>query len=225
MCLNPYLVHFCGLGAVILGHTILLEFLCVAWQLSLLPQQVLEFLLLSFLDCSAALNPVLFIWPRAFQDRTRVGIQICIGWRGTCGNLEGYWTIGRSSGQWKKYHEKTSLDQKSVYRHFLILLGFPGGSEVKTSACNAGDPGSIPGSGISPREGNGSPLQHSCLENLMDRGAWWAMVHSITHNRTQLKRLSKHVCICITDSFCPTPETNTTLWINYTPIKIRVCSI
>ena len=44
MYLNPYLVHFCGLGAVILGHTVLLEFLYVAWQLSLLPQQVLEFL-------------------------------------------------------------------------------------------------------------------------------------------------------------------------------------
>ena len=50
--------------------------------------------------------------------------------------------------------------------------GFPGGSEVKASAGNAGDPGSIPGSGRSPGEGNGNPLQYSCLENPMEGGAW-----------------------------------------------------
>ena len=49
---------------------------------------------------------------------------------------------------------------------------FPGGSDGKESACNAGDPGSIPGSGRFPGEGNGYPLHYSCLENLMDRGAW-----------------------------------------------------
>ena len=49
---------------------------------------------------------------------------------------------------------------------------FYGGSEVKASACNAGDPGSIPGSGRSPGKGNGNPLQYSCLQNPMDRGAW-----------------------------------------------------
>ena len=49
--------------------------------------------------------------------------------------------------------------------------GFPGGSDGKTSACNAGDPGLIPGSGRSPGEGNGNPLQHSCLENPMGGGA------------------------------------------------------
>ena len=49
---------------------------------------------------------------------------------------------------------------------------FPGGSDGKASACNEGDPGSIPGLGRSPGEGNGNPLQHSCLENPMDRGAW-----------------------------------------------------
>ena len=52
------------------------------------------------------------------------------------------------------------------------LLCFPGGSDGKTSVCNAGDPGSIPGLGRSPGEGNGSPLQYSCLENLMDSRAW-----------------------------------------------------
>ena len=53
----------------------------------------------------------------------------------------------------------------------LIFLGFPGGSDGKASACNVGDPGSIPGSGRCPGEGNGNPLQYSCLENPMDRGA------------------------------------------------------
>ena len=57
--------------------------------------------------------------------------------------------------------------------------GFPGGSEVKESASNAEDPGSIPGSGRSPGEGKGYPLQYSCLENPMDRGAWWSMVHGV----------------------------------------------
>ena len=53
-----------------------------------------------------------------------------------------------------------------------VFLGFPDGSDGKESTCNAGDPGSIPGSGRSPGEGNGIPLQYSCLENPMDRGAW-----------------------------------------------------
>ena len=65
-------------------------------------------------------------------------------------------------------------------------FGFPGGSEVKASASNAGDPGSIPGSGRSPGEGNGNPLQYSCLENPMDWGAWWAAVHRVTKSRTRL---------------------------------------
>ena len=56
---------------------------------------------------------------------------------------------------------------------------FVGGSDGKESACNAGDPGSIPGLGRSPEEGNGNPLQYSCLENSMDKGAWWATVHGV----------------------------------------------
>ena len=63
--------------------------------------------------------------------------------------------------------------------------GLPGGSDGQVSAYNVGDPGSIPGSGRSPGEGNGKPLQYSCLENPMYRGAWWAIVHgfrkSLTH--------------------------------------------
>ena len=56
-------------------------------------------------------------------------------------------------------------------------MGFPGGSDSKESACSAGDMGLIPGSGRSPGEGNGYPLQYSCLENPMDRGVWCATVH------------------------------------------------
>ena len=62
----------------------------------------------------------------------------------------------------------------------------PGGSEGKVSAYNAGDPGSIPGSGRSPGEGNGNRLQFSCLENPMDRGAWQATVPGVAKSQTQL---------------------------------------
>ena len=64
-------------------------------------------------------------------------------------------------------------------------LSFPGGLEGKETACNAGDLGLIPGLGRSLGEGNGYPLQYSCLENPMDRGAWWATVHG-SQSRTRL---------------------------------------
>ena len=63
-------------------------------------------------------------------------------------------------------------------------MRFPGGSDGKASACNAGDLGSITGLGRSPGEGNGNPLQYSCLENSMGGGAWWATVHGVTKSRT-----------------------------------------
>ena len=72
-------------------------------------------------------------------------------------------------------------------------MGFPGGSEVKASACNAGDLGSIPGSGRSSGEGNGNPLQYSCLENPIDGGAWWAPVHGVTKSRTRLNDFTSKV--------------------------------
>ena len=65
----------------------------------------------------------------------------------------------------------------------LSLRDFPGGSDGKVSAYNAGDPGSIPGSGRSPGEGNGNPLQYSFLENPMDGGAWWATVHRVAKSQ------------------------------------------
>ena len=70
---------------------------------------------------------------------------------------------------------------------YICIYGFPGGSVGKESACNTGDLGSIPGSGRSPEEGNGNPLQYSCLQNSMDRGAWWITVHRVTKSWTQLR--------------------------------------
>ena len=64
------------------------------------------------------------------------------------------------------------------------IQGFPGGSEGKVSACDAGDLGSIPGSGRSPGEGSGNPLQYHCLENPMDREACWAIVHGVAKSQT-----------------------------------------
>ena len=68
----------------------------------------------------------------------------------------------------------------------LSMLGFPAGSLVKNSPASAGDLGLIPGSERSLGEGNGNPLQYSCLMNSMDRGAWWATVHGVTKSRTCL---------------------------------------
>ena len=69
------------------------------------------------------------------------------------------------------------------------MLGFPGSSAGKEYACNAGDASSIPGSGRSPGEGNGNPLQCSCLENPMDRGALWAIVAE--------SDTSEHSTVCV----------------------------
>ena len=65
-----------------------------------------------------------------------------------------------------------------------LRKGFPGGSDSKESPCNAGDLGSIPGWGRSHGEGNGNSLHYSCLENPMDRGAWWTTVHGVTKSQT-----------------------------------------
>ena len=65
-------------------------------------------------------------------------------------------------------------------------MDFPGGSDGKESACNAGDLGSIPGSGRYVGERNGNPFQYSCLENVMDRGAWQATFHGNTKSQTRL---------------------------------------
>ena len=73
-----------------------------------------------------------------------------------------------------------------ILKNSTLILGFPAASDGKVSPCNVRDQGSIPGSGRSPGEGNGNPLQYSCLENPMHRGAWWATGHRVTKSLTRL---------------------------------------
>ena len=68
--------------------------------------------------------------------------------------------------------------------------GFPGGSDGKESDCSAGDQDSVSGSGRSPEERNGNPLQYSCLENPMDRGTWWATVHGVEKESDTAEQLT-----------------------------------
>ena len=70
------------------------------------------------------------------------------------------------------------------------FMGCPGGSDGKESVCNAGNPGSVPESGRSLGEGNVNPLQYSCLENSMDRGAWQAIVHGVTRALDMVEQLT-----------------------------------
>jgi len=90
----------------------------------------------------------------------------------------------------KYWVEFPSLYSMSLWLSILyrssICMGLPWQLSGKESACSVEDPGSIPGLGRSPGGGHGNPLQHSCLENSMDRGAWWAPVHGVTHSRTRL---------------------------------------
>ena len=74
----------------------------------------------------------------------------------------------------------------------MVAMGFPCGSDSKESTYNAGDPDSIPGSEISPGEGNGNPLQYSCLENSMARKAWRATVYGVTKSHTRLSNSHTH---------------------------------
>ena len=73
-----------------------------------------------------------------------------------------------------------------ILRKVSLIVGFPGDSDGKESACNAGDQGLIPGLGKSPGEGNGNPLQYSRLRNSMNRGARQALVHGVTKSWTRL---------------------------------------
>ena len=80
----------------------------------------------------------------------------------------------------------TQLKWKQIQFYNNLSKGFPGGSEVKASASNAGDPGSFPGLRRSPGAGNGNPLQYSCLENPMDGEAWQATAHGVAKSQTPL---------------------------------------
>ena len=98
--------------------------------------------------------------------------------------------INTHTQQWSSWNEQKLFSMKSAFTTqpsslFCIyfvnaeIMGFLGGSDSKESSCNAEDLDLIPKSGRSPEEGNGNPLQYSCLGNLMDRGAWWATVHGV----------------------------------------------
>ena len=99
---------------------------------------------------------------------------------------------GRVKGQKARVSSFAKEGSQRIKRAFYLwatrgFLGFPGGLAVKNPPANARDMGSIPGSGRSPGEGNGNPLQYSCLKNAMDREAWWPTVHGVEKSRTQLR--------------------------------------
>ena len=94
-------------------------------------------------------------------------------------------SFSRGSSPPRDWTQVSHIASRCFY-HLNHEGSFPGGSVGKESACNVEDLGLIPGWGRSPGEGNGNPLQYSCLENLMDGGAWWAAVHGITKSRTRL---------------------------------------
>ena len=80
---------------------------------------------------------------------------------------------------------KESDTTERLHFHFhMVILGFPGGSDGRETTCNEGDLGSIPRLGRATGGGHGNPLQYSCLENPMDGGAWWAIVHGVTKSQT-----------------------------------------
>ena len=113
-------------------------------------------------------------------------------------------------GEWEGMRLNVSA---KFYEKYSLLGGFLDGSVVKNSPANAGEAGSIPGSGGSPGEGNGNPFQYSCLENPVDRGAWWATVQGVAElDRTErLSRNMSVVCWSVTNSnnhksFCDSPS-------------------
>ena len=99
-------------------------------------------------------------------------------------------TSQKTLAPWKESYDKLDSILKSrditlpTKVHIVKPMDFPGGSEVKVSASNVGDLGSIPALGRSPGEGNGNSLQYSCLGNPMDRGAWRAAVHGVAESWT-----------------------------------------
>ena len=98
-------------------------------------------------------------------------LPIC---RPSCHWCPGHWCLEQCNPGWRFFLCWLSLPTVLVPQMKTPLEDFPGDSDSKESACKAGDPGSIPGLGRSPGEGNGNPLRYSCLENSLDRGAWWA---------------------------------------------------
>ena len=122
--------------------------------------------------------------------------------------------LAQSSGG----HEDTRAYTRSlIFDCEHIDLGFPVVSVSKESACNAGDPGSIPGLGRSPGVGNSNPLHYSCLENPTDRGAWWTTAHGVTrvwHDRITNHHMLTYFAFQIKFAF-PLFIILITLWVLY----------
>ena len=117
-----------------------------------------------------------------------------------CAAVHGVSKSNTQLGDWTK-----TITGAGIY--WSPTMGFPGGSDGKESAaCNAEDLGSIPGLGGSPGEGNRYPLQYSCLENPMDRGAWRATVHGVAKSQTWLKQLA------CTSAALPKPDWEAFTW-------------
>ena len=113
------------------------------------------------------------------------------------------WRIPMDREAWRAtdhgVSESDTTEWLSIAQHIHITIykikkvlpySFPGGSDGKASACNMGDPDSIPGPGRSPGEVNGNPLQYPCLKKSMDGGAWWATVHGVTKSGTWLSNFT-----------------------------------
>ena len=125
-------------------------------------------------------------------------------------------------------------DQVSGLKKTMLLASLHRVSQVvlvvKNLPVNAGhlrDVGSIPGLAKSPGEGNGNPLQYSCGENPMDRGAWWATVYGVAKSQTWLKWLSTHRCLfCLAEFIIlPSPSHLSAFSSYFTPLSLPVCSL
>ena len=107
---------------------------------------------------------------------------------------------------WQRHPALLMLSYSRGNKHCSYFLCFLGGSDGKVSAYNAGDLGSIPGLGRSPRGGHGNPLQYSCLENSMDWGAWWATVHGVAKSWTWLRDFTSLMFYRVTHRLAPTAD-------------------
>ena len=129
----------------------------------------------------------------AWAGTQELQLQLCT-WAGLCVVVWGRGTDYKALvGMWP-----ACAALPGFYLRLLPRYGFPGGSVGEESACNAGHLGSIPGSGRSPGEGNGYPVQYSCLENSTDRGTWWTTAHGVARIWTGLSNPHFHFLTSMT---------------------------
>ena len=139
--------------------------------------------------------------------KSKVRVAPCLG-AGENTAISSWWVAQHHCNLTYAKSRTEATSSYDSYKGIIIRdLGFPGGSDGK-SACNMGDPGLIPGVGRSPGEGNGNPLQYSCLENPMDGGAWQAIVHGVTNRWTRVSdfififRRDPPSALCLTLRVC-----------------------